>query len=162
MTNNRVSKEDIWVFLINLYQYTDKLLVLWLTFCGSFFPFLGLAKLFTIMWQNYGFTVGFLTFPILFLCTDLFSSQIMIYGMRVVKTNIMAYIYHRQKGFQDVGVRWKVSDEDWLTLELMLDYKHSDESKRDMQEDAGQFLPKHQGFAQNFPTDLEGTKSDLV
>ena len=162
MTAGRVSKEDIWGFMIRLYQYTDKLTSLWLTLCGAFFPFLGFAKLFTMVWKSYGYFAGFVSLPILFLCTDAISSQIILYGMSTVKKKIMAYIYHKQKGFQEVGVRWKVSDARWLTLELMLDYMHSDESKKDLQEDTTQLLPQHQAFARANPTDVERSRSDLL
>jgi len=79
----------------------------------------------------------------------------------MIKKNIYAYINHRQAGFQQLGVRWKVSDDEWLTLELVLDYKHSMETKKDFQQESTQFLPKSKPLVQDYVSDLEGPSQGL-
>lgn len=156
MTGNRICKEDIMVFFLNLYKYTDKLMLLWLTFCGAFFPFLALVKVIVVMFQKYGFFIGIISAPILYILTDMLASYIIVWGMRLLKKNITAYIHHRQAGFQELGVRWKVGEDEWLTLELVLDYKHTMETKRDQQQESGQLLSRPNLLEKEVAADLEG------
>jgi len=161
MTNNRIPKEDILVFFLNLYSYTDKLALLWLTFCGAFFPFVLLLRVLVEIWKRSSIYMSLLLFPLLFPFTDLLSSYIIVTGMKFIKKNINAYINHRQAGFRQLGVRWKVSDDEWLTLELVLDYKHSMETKKDFQQESTQLLPKSRPLIQDYISDLEGPAQGL-
>jgi len=161
MTDDRISKQDILVFLINLYSYTDKLTLLWLTFCGAFLPFLLLIKIAVSVGQEYGILAFILITPILYILTDQLSSFIIVMGMRVIKKNITIYINQKQAGFQQMGVRWKVGEDEWLTLELVLDYKHSLETKKDRQEESGHLLKTQNAEYQKYLNDVEGSHSVL-
>jgi len=161
MTDDRISKQDILVFLINLYSYTDKLTLLWLTFCGAFLPFLLLIKIAVSVGQEYGILAFILITPILYILTDQLSSFIIVMGMRVIKKNITIYINQKQAGFQQMGVRWKVGEDEWLTLELVLDYKHSLETKKDRQEESGHLLKTQNAEYQKYLNDVEGSNSVL-
>ncbi len=161
MTNNRIPKEDILVFFLNLYAYTDKLIVLWLTFVGVFFTFPLLFKALTMSWRNFGPLFAIILSPVFYILTDMLGSFIIIQGMKVLKKNINAYINQKQAGFQQLGVRWKVSEDPWLTLELVLDYLYSNEAKQDIQEANSSLLKGSTASFQNYTNDVENSNSRL-
>jgi len=161
MTDNRISKQDILVFLINLYSYTDKLTLLWLTFCGAFLPFLLLLKIVISIGQSYGILYFIIATPLLYVLTDQLSSFIIVTGMKVIKNSITMYINQKQAGFQQMGVRWKVGDDEWLTLELVLDYKYSLETQKDHQEESGRLVQNKNAEFEKYLHDVENSNSVL-